>query len=166
MNDHRRRNSLRYPGYDYSQEGAVAVTICTHNRQRLFGEIITGEMNHSPAGLQATTRWMAIPSRFPGVMIDALIIMPDHLHGIIFTGTDPAIPDRPTIGDIVRWFKSALYSDYGKGVRLQGWPPYDGRLWQDDYYDHIIRNDHDLDRTRAYIEANPARWQMKTDNAS
>lgn len=93
-------------------------------------------------------------------------MMPDHLHGIIVSGTDPDIPDSPTVGQIVRWFKSAVYSDYGRGVRAHGWVPYDGKLWQQDYYDHIIRNEHDLERVRKYIASNPARWQETRMNRS
>ena len=159
MERHWRRSSLRYPGYDYAREGAVAVTICTHERQRLFGEIRQGEMHLSPAGACAITRWEHIPTRFPGVMIDAFVVMPDHLHGIVITGTEPDIATGPRVGEIVRWFKSAVHADYAKGVRHHQWPRYEGRLWQRDYYDHIIRNDADLEHTRGYIAANPSMWQ-------
>lgn len=161
MHEFRRRNTIRYPGYDYAAAGAVFVTICTHNRQPLFGDVVDGNLHHSPAGLAAIRRWEQIPQRFPGILIDAFIVMPDHLHGILLTGTDPAASTGTPCGDIVRWFKSAMHSDYGKGVRRDGWPPYDGQLWQRAYYDHIIRNDADLDRVRAYIAANPARWTEK-----
>jgi putative transposase len=158
MPDVRRRNSIRYPGYDYASSGAVFVTVCTHDRQRLFGDVLDGNLHHSPAGKATMRRWQGIPDRFPGVLIDAFIVMPDHLHGILITGTNPDLVTPAYCGDIVRWFKSAVHSDYGKGVRREGWPPYDGQLWQRAYYDHIIRNDADLDRVRHYIEANPARW--------
>lgn len=161
MNDHRRKNSLRYPGDDYSRAGAIFLTICTHGRQRLFGTVEDGVMYPSPAGVQAAVRWGQIPERFAGVLIDVFVAMPDHLHGILLIGTDPAITTPPTAGEVVRWFKSALYADYSKGVRSAGWEPYDGQLWQRDYYDHIIRNDRDLEHVRNYIEANPARWQAK-----
>lgn len=161
MADFRRRNSLRYQGYDYAQSGAVFVTICTHGRQALFGEVANGVVHASPVGAQAKRRWEQIPARFPGVMIDGFIVMPDHIHGILLTGTDPDIGTAITSGDIVRWFKSALYGDYPKGVRNESWPRYNGRLWQRAYFDHIIRNEYDLERIRGYIENNPSRWQEK-----
>jgi putative transposase len=152
-----RRNWLRYPGYDYAQAGAVFVTICTQGRQRLFGAVVDGAVTLTPAA----ARLEQIPDRFPGVMIDAFIVMPDHIHGIFLTGADPAMAVWATPGEIVRWYKCAMFADYSRGVRSQGWEPYDRQLWQRDYYDHIIRNDADLDRIRAYIETNPARWEAK-----
>jgi REP element-mobilizing transposase RayT len=162
LEEPRRRNSLRYPGYDYSQAGAVFLTIATHNRQRLFGTVEDGAVIPSPAGAQVALRWIQIAERFPGVMIDAFVVMPDHLHGVLLTGTDPSIPTNPTAGEIVRWFKSAFYADYSRGVRHAGWPPYDGRLWHRDYHDRIVRNDVELDHIRDYIAANPARWSERS----
>jgi putative transposase len=160
-----RRNSLRYPGYDYARSGAVFVTICTAGRQHLFGHVQGGEMQMTPAGVMVQQTWHRIPERFPDVLLDACIVMPDHLHGIILTGARPDVPTtNASLGDMVRWFKSTTHAHYRKGVLDGGWPPYDRHLWQRDYYDHIIRNDDDLDRVRAYIEANPARWQERVDN--
>ena len=79
----RRRNSLRYPGYDYAQPGAVFVTVCTAGKQRLFGSVEDGQMIHSPSGAMVAIRWQAIPDRFPDVDIDAFVVMPDHIHGIV-----------------------------------------------------------------------------------
>ena len=155
----RRRNSLRYPGYDYAQPGAVYITICTHERQHIFGKVEDGVMAHSPAGLAVIARWEAIPGRFPTVGIDMVVVMPDHLHGIVFTGTDPDTEaGRATLGEVVRSFKASVYSDYGRGVKRHGWPRYDGALWQPNYYDHIVRTDAELATIRAYIEGNPGRW--------
>ena len=81
----RRRNSLRYPGYDYAQPGGVHVTICTEHRQHLLGIVRDGEMTCSAAGVAAIETWDAIPARFPTVMVDGSVVMPDHLHGILFT---------------------------------------------------------------------------------
>lgn len=159
--EHRRRNTLRYPGYDYAQVGAVFVTICTQGRQRMFGAVRDGQVLLTPPGLRARDRWAQIPARFPGVVVDASIVMPDHIHGIILIGTDPTLPTRTTASDVVRWFKSALFTDYTTGVRHHGWEPYDRQLWQRNYYDHIIRSERELDRIRAYIEANPTRWQAR-----
>jgi putative transposase len=162
----RRRNGLRYSGYDYAQAGAVFVTICTHNRQRLFGVVDGDGVGLSPSGEYAAFRWRQISQRFSGVLVDTHVIMPDHIHAILHTGADPSLSLHPSIGDIVRWFKSTLHADYSKGVRHLGWSPYDRRLWQRDYYDHIIRDERDLDRIRAYIEANPARWHERNNGLS
>jgi REP element-mobilizing transposase RayT len=160
-NEYRRRNSLRYPGYDYSQAGAVFVTFRTKGYQRLFGVVGDGAVELSPPGGQVRCRWLQIPDRFPGVMIDAFVIMPDHVHGIVMTGTDPGLPARTTTGEVVHWVKSSMFTDYTIGLRDHSWEPYDRKPWQDNYYDHIVRNERDLDRIRAYIEGNPARWDER-----
>jgi REP element-mobilizing transposase RayT len=156
---YRRRNSLRYPGYDYAQPGAVFVTIETAKRQRLFGAVVDGLMVHSPVGMVAMERWQAIPERFPMVGLDAFVVMPDHLHGIVLCGVDPEPGVRSvTVGEVVRWFKTSMFAAYGRGVREDAWFPFDGQLWHRDYHDRIIRTEAELAAKRAYIEGNPGRW--------
>lgn len=155
----RRRNSLRYPGYDYAQPGGVHVVLCTANRQHLFGQVLDGGVAYSAAGLAAMDLWDSIPARFPTVMADAFVVMPDHLHGILFAGVDSEHPEAgETVGAVVRWFKTALHRRYNDGVKHYGWPRYEGTLWHRGYYDHIVRNDRDLATIQAYIESNPSRW--------
>ena len=83
-----RIESTRRPGWDYAANGCYFITICTGDRQPFFGTIINGEMHHSPAGELAQTLWYQIPDRFFHVQLDAFVVMPDHIHGII-------IIDRP-----------------------------------------------------------------------
>lgn len=156
--ERRRRNSLRYPGYDYSQSGMVFVTICTHNRQHLFGMVDEGRMVLSAAGEMATMHWQNLPKRFKGIVVDAFVVMPDHLHAILITG-DRANGD--TVGFVIRGYKSAVQSAYSRGVRQQGWPPYDSHLWQRDYNDRIIRNHAEFETKCRYIEGNPGRWWQR-----
>ena len=77
------RRSIRLQGYDYSQAGAYFVTICTHNRKCLFGDIADGEMWLNDAGRMVQAVWDEIPAHYPGIDIDAFVIMPNHIHGII-----------------------------------------------------------------------------------
>ncbi len=77
------RKSIRLQGYDYSQAGAYFITICTHNRLSLFGEIINGEMFLNAAGMTAQQCWQAIPAHFPATELGEFVIMPNHVHGII-----------------------------------------------------------------------------------
>jgi len=79
----RRRRSLRLKDYDYSQNGAYFVTICTHNRECLCGRIIDGDMVPNDAGRMIESVWNDLPERFPGVSVDASVVMPNHTHGII-----------------------------------------------------------------------------------
>lgn len=163
----RRRNSLRYPGYDYAQPGAVFITVCTAGRQRLFGAVADGQMIHSPPGVLVVDRLRAIPARFPNVAIDAFVVMPDHLHGIVMWGFDPDDEGlRSKAGDVVRWLKTSVSRMYGTGVAEEGWPPYDRRLWQRDYHDRIIRTDVEMAAIRTYIEGNPGRWRERHGNQS
>ena len=81
-NIHHRR-SIRLKGYDYTQQGAYFVTICTHQRNCLFGEIVDGEMKLNTNGEIARGSWLSIPRHFQNVELDEFVIMPNHLHGII-----------------------------------------------------------------------------------
>jgi REP element-mobilizing transposase RayT len=103
--------------------------------------------------------WQRIPGTFSEIGLDACIVMPDHVHGVLFTGTDPeAGGEPPTVGDVVRWFKSVTVRAYGDGVKAHGWEPYERHLWQGKFHDRIVRSDGELKAVRAYIEGNPGRW--------
>ena len=113
MRDHYRRNQVRYPRYDYGQPGSVFVTICTSGRQPLFG-VVTDEMvSLSPVGQMVHDAWNRVPDRFPGVLLDEWIVMPDHLHAVLMIGADPASPfSTATVSDVVRWFKSSTVAAF------------------------------------------------------
>ena len=167
MRDHAvaRRNSLRKPGHDYRTAGIYFLTLETHALQRLFGKVNRETMHLSGAGVLVRSRWLDIPDRFNGVCLDDFVIMPDHLHGIIvLTGMAPG-GTAPTIGEIIRWFKASVIRRYRAGVEELNWPPYEGRLWRDDYYDRILSTDDALHRARAYMRANPQRWWEKRGDA-
>ena len=293
------RRSIRLKGYDYSQAGAYFITICTQDRACLFGKVVNGEMRLNDAGRMVLAEWNMLPERFPHVVLDAFVVMPNHVHGIVVitnpatddtattaptivgTGLVPvpnagtmgavpnagamgaapnagtmgaapnagtmgaapnagtmgaapnagtmgavpnagtmgaapndgmmgAVPDdgativgtglvpvpddgattrvaptaativgtdlvpvpddgattrvAPTVGDIVGAFKSRVTVEYIRGVKTSGWPPFRGRLWQRNYYEHIIRNERALNAIRQYIIENPRRWQMDREN--
>ncbi len=92
----RNRRSIRLGGYDYSHTGAYFVTICTQHRECLFGDIVNGKMILNDAGRMVQTGWDEIPTRYPGIDIDAFQIMPNHIHGIIVVGAAPC--GRPDTG--------------------------------------------------------------------
>lgn len=154
-----RRNRLRYPGYDYAQPGAIFVTICLYGRQPLLGDVHNGQMQLSEFGHLVVNTWQRIPTRYPEIDLDSFVVMPDHVHAIIFTGTDPALDRNPaTVGDVVRWFKNVTIRGYRTGVTRHGWTPYEQHLWQDKFYDHIVRTPREMTLIRSYIERNPERW--------
>ena len=86
-----------------------------------------------------------------------MVVMPNHLHAVIHIGTDPSI-STPPLGKVIHWFKSRTAYDYTLGVTNYGWTRFPGRLWQERYYDHIVRNDRSLEQVRSYIEGNPGKW--------
>ena len=79
----RRRHSIRLKGYDYSQPGAYFVTIVTQDRLCLFGDVVGGTVRLNGAGRLAQAAWERLPCRFPGIDLDAFVVMPNHIHGII-----------------------------------------------------------------------------------
>jgi REP element-mobilizing transposase RayT len=243
---------MRLKGYDYSQAGAYFVTICTQGRACLFGEVVDGEMRLNDAGRMVVAEWERLPALFSNVVLDAFVVMPNHIHGIVIL-TDPAddatdgataigatisgattggattsgattrvapttagddatpvgaglvpaqsgaglvpaqsgaglvpapstpapstpaqsvpapsTPDpstpAPTLGDVIGAFKSRVTVEYIRGVKTFGWTPFDRRLWQRNYYEHIIRNEEALNRIRRYIVENPIRWAFDREN--
>jgi putative transposase len=157
------RRSIRLDGYDYRQAGAYFVTICTQDRECLLGQISNGEVTTTPAGDMVQTVWDALPQHYPGVDIDAFVVMPNHVHGIIVLTGQPA-QAALSLPDVVHRLKSLTTTHYRRGVLEQKWLPFAGRLWHRNYYEHIVRNDDDLERIREYIVQNPARWLDDENN--
>jgi len=77
------RRSIRLRGYDYTQPGAYFVTIVTRNRECLFGDVVDGNVALNEYGHVVHACWKAIPDHFPNVTLDAFVVMPNHVHGII-----------------------------------------------------------------------------------
>ena len=160
-----RRNSLRYQGNDYRDAGGYFVTLCTHKRQALFDTIVDGVMIQSLQGNMAKRCWLGITDQFPGAQVDIHIVMPDHLHGVLFLGSNPDYGSDPELADTIRWFKNSVHAEYRKQVVAGTWSPYFGKLWQRRYHDRIIRNERVLEQIRNYMLGNPACWQQARTNA-
>ena len=170
LNAHNRR-SIRLSGYDYRQAGAYFITVCTHNRTMLFGDVVNDEMRLSEAGRIAEEIWQEIPDHFGNVVIDAFVVMPNHIHGIIVIMDDHVgarhasplhrtrQPSQPTLGTIVGSYKSAVSKQINKHRSTPGAP-----VWQRNYYEHIIRNEAALHNVRHYIVNNPAKWADDPNN--
>jgi putative transposase len=158
----RGRRSLRLRGYDYAEGGTYFVTICTQDRACLFGEVIAGSMRLNQSGQQIAMLWEGLASRFSGVEIDLFVVMPNHLHGIFVLPDVGAMGTR--LGDVVGAFKSMTTVDYIRGVKAKGWPKFRGQLWQRNYFEHVVRDETELDRIRQYIDDNPAQWELDDEN--
>ena len=168
--DHRRR-SIRLSGYDYRQAGAYFITVCTHNRMPLFGEIPEDEIILNDAGRIVWECWEAIPNHYPHAELDTFIVMPNHIHGIIFltdtihvgAGLKPAPTPTGTkrhpLSEIVRALKTFSARRINEHRGTAGVP-----VWQRNYYEHVIRNESAINDIRHYIVHNPAKWADDPDN--
>ena len=162
------RRSLRLSGYDYSQAGAYFITICVRNRQRLLGTIINDQMQLNPYGKIAETSWQWLSQAYDYVESDEWIIMPNHLHGIIFISADCRGGSRtaPTgeskmkpLGRLIGAFKTISTKQINFIRKTNG-----VLFWQRNFYEHVIRDGHALNRIREYITTNPLRWDLDREN--
>jgi putative transposase len=151
-NVHHRR-SIRLKEYDYSEAGAYFVTICTHNREYIFGDIMDCEMKLNEFGQIIMDCWNNLPNHYQHLILDISIIMPNHFHGIIIitnvnnvgAGLKPAptIKKRHGLSEIVRAFKTFSSRRINQIRNTHGVP-----VWQRNYYEHIIRNENELNKIR------------------
>ncbi len=164
-NQHHRR-SIRLPAYNYTQAGAYFVTICTDQREWLFGEVVDGEMRLNEYGQIVEEEWLQTSIIRPYVQLDTFVIMPNHFHAIVVItddgrGTAPPCPytgqfGKPIAGSlptIMRSFKSAVTKRINA---LRNTPT--APVWQRNYHEHVIRDETALDAIRAYIANNPFHW--------
>jgi putative transposase len=214
-----RRKSIRLRARDYSLPGFYFVTLCTHERRFLFGDIVDGVMHLNCMGRAVESCWRDIPRHYPHAALDEFVVMPNHIHGVIQiyrdawepaqmpvravgipivpglvmlganisdnrtdvldVGANNYLPLQPnlsarrsltrsklfpmghgtsrTIGSMIRGFKIGVT----RWARLHG---HQSDVWQRNYHDHIIRNEHSLERVRRYIRANPANWARDRQN--
>ncbi|MGF1537774.1 MAG: transposase [Elainellaceae cyanobacterium] len=167
--DKHHRRSMRLKGYDYSSPGFYFITICTHQRLCLFGNVEGNKMHLNEFGQVVLDCWQAIPQHFCHIELDEFVIMPNHIHGIIIVnnGRDMAPPcptktqnrqfSRPVPGAIstaIGSFKSIATKRINEIRNAPGCP-----VWQSQFYDRIIRDRDALDRIQRYIQQNPLAWQ-------
>jgi len=168
------RRSIRLDGYDYTGMGGYFVTVCTHNQGCLFGQVVGDEMVLNPCGAMVRKEWLASGSNRSNVILDPeeLVVMPNHLHGIVWLVGDRAIVAqsastgrqagvarrgvaRGSLGAIIRAFKSAVTRRVNQGRDTPSMP-----VWQRNYHEHIIRDAKGLEKIREYIRTNPLRWSL------
>jgi putative transposase len=167
------RKSTRLKGYDYSQAGAYFVTICTQGRACLFGDAVNDGIRLNALGEIVEREWLRTVEIRPRVQVDAFVVMPNHMHGILIIrpaggvgATRRVAPTRTprgpapgSIGAIVGQFKSRTTKHINRLRRTPGMA-----VWQRNYYEHVIRNDESLNRVRQYILDNPVRWTVDREN--
>ena len=161
-----RRRSIRLKGFDYSEPGAYFVTVVSRNRELLFGEVWDGELRLNDTGRVVQAAWYDLSNHFAELSLDAFVVMPNHVHGIIElhvpgrAGLKPA-PTKisPGLFEVVRAFKTFSARSVNKLRGTQG-----SAVWQRNYYEHVIRVETELDRIREYITNNPTQWEIDREN--
>jgi REP element-mobilizing transposase RayT len=159
----RKPNRLRY--YDYSKDGIYFITICAARRNEFLGKIVNGKMILNQKGAIAEKCWREIPLHFPTATLDAYVLMPDHIHGIISIDNRLETPAPPLtapfsyprtkmlIPKIIQQYKASVTRKIRAGLRDYSFE------WQRSYHDHIVRNGQALGNIRQYIVDNPIKWQ-------
>lgn len=165
-----RRRSMRLKHYDYSQPGAYFVTMVTHQRLNLFGDVINDEAILNNFGRIVEEEWLKSAEIRREIEMDQYVIMPNHVHGVIILNqlwatrrsplqTSARGPSKRSLGAFVAGFKLATTKRIDKLGR-----PYGGRVWQRNYYEHVIRNEKALNKIREYILQNPLKWALDPEN--
>lgn len=170
------RRSIRLPRFDYSSPGAYFVTICAHHKECIFGDVENGDVVLNEIGEMVRNRLLASADMCSEIEIDEFMIMPNHLHLIVWIvracATRPCIK-RPrelsnmdrgawhapvrkprSLSSFVGLFKSKTTSIYRKISNDS-----DSALWQRNYYERVIRNENELFAIRKYIIENPLKWE-------
>jgi REP element-mobilizing transposase RayT len=150
----KRKKSLRLDGYDYSQNNAYFVTICTKDRE---SSINTNEFSSIIRRI-----WENLPDHYENIILDEFVIMPNHVHGIIIIQDDAVGADlrsARSLSEIIRAFKSFSTRELNRHLKTSG-----QSFWQRNYYDHVIRGEKDLYSKRKYIRENPLKWELDEEN--
>ena len=170
--DKLQRHSIRLRDYDYSQAGAYFITMCTHKKKCILGDVINGEMQLNDYGRLVEAEWIKTANIRDNIELDAFVVMPNHFHGILTIvdncrGTVHRAPTlerfgKPTSGSlptIVRYFKSVVTRRINELRSTPNTP-----IWHRNYYEHVIRNEDDLAEIREYITNNPQKWDLDSEN--
>lgn len=156
-----KRKSTRLKDYDYSTPGAYFVTVCTHNRRNIFGDIIADDAIGSlqtylsDIGKIVNQQILNIEGHYNNIKIDKYIIMPNHIHLIVrITERINAFPTiKYDIPNVIGKFKASVTRNVGKAFMPSV------KLWQDSFHDHIIRGEEDYKEIWQYIDSNPIKWK-------
>lgn len=167
------RKSIRLKGYDYTRAGLYFITICCKDRANLFGHIANGEMILNDAGKMIEHWYYELENKFNDIKCREMIVMPNHFHCVVENvGADLSVcPKSEMLGEqpiwgehigsplhrVVQWFKTMTTNHYIRGVKQNGWEHFNGKLWQRNYWEHIIRNENENEHQRIsqYIINNP-----------
>ncbi|ERK17810.1 hypothetical protein L579_2764 [Pantoea sp. AS-PWVM4] len=139
-----RRKNLRLPHYDYTTSGAYFITLVTRLRAPLFGYIDQNKVICNNVGKIAVQEWLFLPSRVAGLTLDSFILMPNHLHGVLW------------LGENITFSLPRIIGLYKAGVSRRC----EQKIWQFNFFERVIRDEQELYNVRQYIEQNPMSWEL------
>ena len=168
FHDKYRVPSTRLQNWDYGWNGNYFITVCTAGHEPYFGKISDNMIELSEIGLFAQQFWIEIPNHFPFIELDAFVVMPSHIHGILVIDKKD---DQEFNLDDINYMKghkrfrnpgknniSSIIGSYKSFVTKNAHKISKQFEWQTGFYDHIIKSDWEFDRIRQYIDDNPANW--------
>lgn len=159
MAEQPKRKPQRLQRFDYSQNGAYFITICTQNRLSLFCDIVDNHIQINRAGEMVEERLLNISNNV--ISVEKYCIMPNHVHAILsIVGDGTTQGSFPTtISEVVQRFKTITTKLYINGVKNGEYPTFDKKIWQKSFHDHVIRNEQDYLEVWKYIDENPLKWE-------
>ena len=155
-----KRKPTRLKGYDYGTPGAYFVTICTQNRENLFEiEYVGNDLCVVPPEQNKIIhKWLKeTENKFDNIKINKYVIMPNHIHIIVIITERHA---GRSLHDVMRWFKTMATNEYIRYVKKGALKPFNNRLFQQSFHDHIIRDEKDYQKIWEYIDTNPLKWEL------
>ncbi|HEY3266627.1 MAG TPA: transposase [Armatimonadota bacterium] len=167
-----RRRSIRLRGYDYRTPDAYSVTVCTADRLCLLAQAGSGVITLSELGDIAAAAWLDLPRHFPNVELDAFVIMPNHVHGIVCFESavpDPDGTEARRFGDVVAGSLSAVVGAFKSASArcINGARGTEGAaVWQRGFHERVIRPDRMLEAIRLCIANNPANWARDAEHVN
>jgi REP element-mobilizing transposase RayT len=160
------RRSIRLQGFDYGQAGGYFVTIAAYQRLDLFGSQTGESVDLNTAGICVADYWQKLSGVFP-VELDTWVLMPNHLHGVLFITEDKRESCRQLFGApsgslsaMIQNFKSVTTRLVNRIHHTPGQP-----VWQRNFYEHVVRDNRDLENIRRYILENPERHFLKENDS-
>lgn len=162
-----KRHSIRLKDYNYEKEGMYFITICIYNRECLLGKIkddvgaesISAQVVLTKLGEMIERIYINLENEFKNIKLHKYIFMPNHIHGIIEICKRAEMDSAPTLANIIQSFKRHTTLECIKGVKQGIYKPFDKKIWQRNYYEHIIRNEKEFYSICEYITNNPLNWK-------
>ena len=158
-NTNHHRQSIRWKNWNYAGGGSYFVTTCSRNRVHLFGKVEATQVVLSDVGRYVLETWESMPERFPEMELDAYQVMPNHVHAVLHLNRGVEL------GDVVGAFKSLAFKRHYDWLKDTGLLlEVEAKIWQRNYWEHVIRDERELHKCRVYIENNPANWAEDEEN--